>query len=320
MLTYRVRNFTAVTLLAWTPATAHAYCALYTCQDVSEEEAASDPDLEVHECQEDEAGCIAEGHPLYWTSKCLTYGVSELSTSVLGVSGEEFDAIIEGAFAAWRGVDCGGGKHPGFQVQGVGVVDSNGGFTCKKELRANLSVWSLVTRWTRPRRAMAFTGTGYDRNSGEVFDSDVDFNLGRIAGEVAPENYALVLGKVALHEAGHYLGLAHSKVTNAAMEEDYDATELVSHELTQDDIDGICALFPPDEALTCSTPGYVEAALDEEACEEAARAPSEAMQSEGGCAVQAGKPQKLDWTWGAVWMSVLVVVSARRARLHGSKT
>lgn len=318
MFTHKSRVFTAVTLLASIPTTAHAYCALYTCREVTEADAASDPSLEVNHCEEDDAGCNAEGYPLYWTSKCLTYGVSDLSTSVLDIDGEEFDAIIQGAFDVWQGVDCGNGKHPGFRVQSVGVVDSNGSFICEAELRANLSVWSLVTRWTRSPKAMAFTGTGYDKNSGEVFDSDVDFNLVKFASEVAPEDYALVLSKVALHEAGHYLGLAHSKVQDAAMEENYGATELVSHDLTQDDIDGICELFPPDADLNCSEPGYVEAALDAEACEEAARAPSAAAGADGGCAVQGASSKPLHWPWGVAWVSALIGLRTRRAQRRAS--
>jgi Matrixin len=309
--TSRMRVFTTVTLLALVPGTAHAYCALYTCREVTEAEAASDPTLEVNHCEEDAAGCNAEGYPLYWTSNCLTYGVSELNTSVLGIDGEQFDALVQEAFDVWQGVDCGNGKHPGFQVQSVGIVGSNGGFTCKAELRANLPVWSLVTRWTRSPRAMAFAGTGYDKNSGEVFDSDVDFNLAKFASEVAPENYALVLSKVALHEAGHYLGLAHSKVPNAAMEEEYGAVELVSHDLTQDDIDGICELYPPNADLKCSEPGYVEAALDAEACEDAAKAPSGAPQENGGCTIQGGPSTPFTWPWGVAWVSALVALRAR---------
>lgn len=301
--------FTTVTLMAWLPANAYAYCALYTCQNISEEEAASDPSLEPNVCAIVD-GCIEDGEQLYWPSNCLTYGVSELNTSVLGIDGDEFDAIIAEAFQVWQGVDCGNGKHPGFQVQSVGVVDSNGRFTCKRELRANLSVWSLVTRWTRSPLAMAVTGTGYDTNSGEVFDADVDFHLAKFLSDVAPEDYALVLGKVALHEAGHYLGLNHSQVPNAAMEEDYQPAELVSHELTQDDIDGICTLFPPDEALDCSLPGYVEAALDPQACEDVARSPSEGPEDDGGCAVP-GRPAT-PWPWCVVGLSALAALRARR--------
>lgn len=317
MFTYRALVFTAFTC-ALAPCTAHAYCVLYTCQDVKEADVERDPDKELHTCAKTD-GCISEGEPLFWESPCLTYGVSELNLSSLGLSGKEFDAIVEEAFEVWQGVDCGRGKHPGFDVRSVGVVESNGVFTCEAEPYGNLAVWSFVTRWTRAANAMAFTSSAYDKKSGQVFDADVDFHLSRFINEVAPEDWTLVTSKVALHEAGHYLGLAHSQVPNAAMEDGYDPLELVSHELTRDDVEAICALYPPDDDLDCSPPGFVAAGLDEDACDEVAAAPRKnaADNSGGGCNLAAGKLSPTGW-WVTSLVVALVVGVARRGRRRRS--
>lgn len=314
MFTCRGLVFTAFTWAALAPCTAHAYCVLYTCQDVREADVERDPDKELHTCAKTD-GCISEGETLFWESPCLTYGVSELNLSYLGFSGEQFDDIVEDAFEVWQGVDCGRGKHPGFEVHSVGVVESNGVFTCDAEPYGNLAVWSFVTRWTRSASAMAFTSSAYDKKSGQVFDADVDFHLSRFINEVAPEDYALVTSKVALHEAGHFLGLAHSQVPNAAMEDGYDPFELVSHELTQDDIDAICDLYPPDGDLECAPRGFVAAGLDEEACEEVAAAPRKNATSDGGdgCNVAPRKSNSAGW-WTTSLVGVLVVGCVRRGR------
>ena len=51
------------------------------------------------------------------------------------------------------------------------------------------------------------------------------------------------LGSVLLHEVGHFLGLSHSGDRSAVMYAYY-AAQMAA--LTQDDIDGICAIYPPD--------------------------------------------------------------------------
>lgn len=311
MFTCRVVVFTAFTWAALAPCTAHAYCVLHTCKNVTEADVERDPTKQVETCAETD-GCISEGEPLSWDSLCLTYGVSGLNASVLGLTGDEFDAIVEDAFKAWQGVDCGHGKRPGFQVRSVGVVDSNGIFTCEAEPYANLAVWSFVTRWTRAASAMAFTSSAYDPMSGQVLDADVDFHLDKFVSDVAPPDYALVVGKVALHEAGHFLGLAHSNVANAAMEDGYGTFELVSHELTQDDVDAICALYPPNDDLDCSPPGFVAAGLDQEACEDAAD-DEPPPPRDGGCDV-ASVGAEFGPGWGAVWALACALAARRRRR------
>jgi Matrixin len=274
---------------------AQAYCLLHTCKDVSEADAALSMSLEPYTCERTD-GCISEGHQLYWDSNCLTFGVSPVNASVLGMEPEEFRDIIEDAFKVWEGLDCGGGKHPGLSVVGVGLVDANGGFFCEAEPYANLSVWSLITRWDRPDNALGYTSSTHNRKNGEVFDADVELNLNKIRldHENRPADYPIVVGRIAVHEAGHFLGLAHSEDQDAVMYASYDSNDLFTREVNQDDIDGICALYPPRD-VDCSEPGYVEAALNEEACEAAAAANE--SEEEAGCTVSPRGATSASWGW-----------------------
>lgn len=295
---------------------AHAYCALYTCKDVTEAEAAQSMDLEAHECERTD-GCISEGKQLYWDSKCLTFGVSELNSDSLNLSPEEFEDIVADSFKVWEGVECSNGKPPGLKVQSVGIVDSNGDFFCEDEPSANLSVWSLVTRWDRSGSALGYTSSTHNRKDGEVFDADVELNLNKIVNETAPQDYAVVLGKIIVHEAGHFLGLAHSQDEEAVMYAQYDTFDLFTRELNQDDIDGICALYPPDDGLQCSKPGYVEAALNEDACQEAALAADDAKQGESGCSVARVHSTSNGLGWAAVGAVLGMAALRRRAQSNG---
>jgi hypothetical protein len=234
--------------------------------------------------------------------------VSGLNTKSLGLTAQEFDAIVADSFKVWEGVKCSNGKHPGLNVQTVGVVDSNGDFFCEDEPRANLSVWSLVTRWERSGNALGYTSSTHNRKDGEVFDADVELNLNKIANDnTSPEDYAVVLGKIVTHEAGHFLGLAHSLDEEAVMFASYDTFDLFTRELNQDDIDGICALYPPDDALECSEPGYVDAALNQEACDEAALA-EDSTQEGSGCSVGPAKTGRTDN--GLPWLAATVALGA----------
>jgi hypothetical protein len=54
------------------------------------------------------------------------------------------------------------------------------------------------------------------------------------------------------HEAGHFLGLAHSPLPNATMYAFYEQGTNDWRTLSDDDIAGICSIYPPDRAaLPC---------------------------------------------------------------------
>jgi hypothetical protein len=294
------------------PRSAQAYCTLHTCQDVSQAQAdQSMGRLEPKECEREES-CIVEGYGLFWDSPCLSFGVSSLNTSALGLTPDEFHDIIADAYKMWEGVECPGGGNPGFHVNSVGVVQNNGNFFCEAEPEANVSIWSLVNRWTRASDALGYTSSVHNKNDGEIFDADVELNLKKIERE-HEGNYAIVLGRIAVHEAGHYLGLAHSRNRDAVMYDSYGTYELLTRELTQDDIDGICELYPPKkDALQCSQPGYVEAGLDQVACEEFDRG-SGTEEAASACSIQAvGGRGGSPWLSAALFAALFCVAAGRK--------
>ncbi|HEX5660898.1 MAG TPA: matrixin family metalloprotease, partial [Polyangiales bacterium] len=55
------------------------------------------------------------------------------------------------------------------------------------------------------------------------------------------------LRNVATHEFGHFLGLAHSDVEGATMYCAAYSRDVSKRYLGQDDIDGLCAVYPPEQ-------------------------------------------------------------------------
>jgi MYXO-CTERM domain-containing protein len=249
-------------IVAWS-GTANAFCRQHSCQDEFDELGNA-----LYECERDDMRCIIEGDELFYDSPCLSFGIAKGTAAELDLTDDELHDIVAQAFQRWQEVDCGGGKHPRFEVQSAGIVETSKPHYC--ELTAlNLGVWFLDNPWPEKldRSALGYTTSTYAEDDAEVFDADVEINVAKIKQDFRGAPVEDVLLSIITHEAGHYLGLAHSNDVEAVMATTYTRLDLIGRELTQDDIDGICSIYPPDsEKLECSEPGISNAALNQKAC------------------------------------------------------
>jgi Matrixin len=137
------------------------------------------------------------GVSLRWTAQPARYSVND--GGVPGVSSEQFRQAIERAFRTWEDVPT------------ASVQFQFDGFTSAEPLEDdNTSTLGFLSRPDLDR-ILASTSFLVDTRSGEILESDVFFNSS-VPWSVAQNGDAgrFDVESIALHEAGHFLGLSHS--------------------------------------------------------------------------------------------------------------
>ena len=176
--------------------------------------------------------------PIAWSAGPVPF-VIDAAGSADAPAAAVYTAVRRG-FAAWE-LPCSWLR---FRDDGVraGLVSEyvTGG------VNENVVRWSEST-WTGPASQIAYTTVTFSASTGEILDTDMTFN-GRdyqfSAGSVGVSGFADVQA-VATHEAGHVLGLDHTTVPGATMLANIGLGELFPRDLADDDIAGVCAIYPP---------------------------------------------------------------------------
>jgi hypothetical protein len=264
-------------------------------------------------CMRDAAGCSAQGAALKRASPCVTFAVAQGSAlRLLGITDAEFEQLVTEAFSLWTSVDCGGAP-PGLAVRSVGALPSTQPFACTTRPELNVDVWSVSNALPNPPVVQATSGAVAGRTKqvftlpdGLIFDADVELNeLWLLLHEDDPQVLRAFLRTIAAHEAGHALGLAHSQDANALMFRSYPVT--AGRAPGPDDVQGICALFPP-KVLECAPARAPAAAFGPAACNEEA--------PEGGCSLARKilPGERHSRTWWPVALAFAVVFHRIRKR------
>ena len=117
--------------------------------------------------------------------------------------------------------------------------------TSLNNTRDRRTVVVFVANWPHPAQALAVTTPAFT-STGQIFDADIAIqNTGRYSWSVQPtSSRQMDLQGVTTHEMGHMFGLQHSATRVATMY--YSTTPGLSpqRKLHQDDINGICYLYP----------------------------------------------------------------------------
>jgi hypothetical protein len=218
---------------------AQAYCVARACDE-------DDPDAQ---CVYDGFGCpVTESRPpLFWPSKCVSFGVNSAGSEKFEIDYDLANEAAELAASRWLEADCGDGT-PGVKLLNVGPV-ACGEVEYNQTGNANVLLFT-DDEWPfgDERRTIALTIIQFSTETGEIYDADIAINSANMPFESPNHEGGLSLSSVLTHEMGHFLGLGHSSEATAVMAPSYADTE--TGELRQDDIDGICALHPPDEAAS----------------------------------------------------------------------
>ncbi|WP_437955988.1 matrixin family metalloprotease [Sorangium sp. So ce119] len=231
---------------------ASAYCRSNTCKIP---ELCLQDDLPRGDCK-----------PLRWTGDCIGFAIQEDASSE--VSYQEIADVLDVAFGAWQQAPCPGGGTPGIRVQNLGPVacgavelNARDGKTRIVDglvpANANVVVFrdlDWLAAAGHNSEMLALTTVQFDKKTGELWGADMEINSDLYDFSVGDDSAAPRedLLAVVTHEAGHFLGLDHSMLgPEATMHYRYDRSDPINFRtLHEDDINGICQIYPPRDLST----------------------------------------------------------------------
>jgi len=212
-----------------------AFCRATTC----------DPRKEV--CATDAQGCFTTGLPLSWASNCVTVSVQGDGSPKQNIDFEAARINVEHAFAAWTSATCEGGS-PSISVVVNGPVSCDASEYNADRGNANIVMFREDSwPYAGGEDALGLTLIRFDPDTGAIWDSDIEVNaVDEPLSVGAPTAGAVDLASLLTHEAGHLLGLGHNVYDETAtMFPGYHTGSIELRSLADDDIAGICEIYPP---------------------------------------------------------------------------
>jgi MYXO-CTERM domain-containing protein len=228
-----------VVLLLLAPGTAWGFCRKTTV----------DPDPGFVPTQANP--CWTDGLPLFWRDIPVSYSVNQSASSQVSLPVTEDTMAL--AFEQWTSAMCStpDGKTR-LEVVFAGPTPSRLDATDKTN-----TVFFDDVSWPHqnPGTTIALTTVTFDTNTGRLLDADLELNTANFnlsTTDAVPAG-GYDFRSIVTHESGHFLGLAHSIDPTATMFASYTPGTKGLRTLAQDDVDGICAIYPPSTGCSCTT-------------------------------------------------------------------
>lgn len=204
-----------------------------------------------------------DGIPMRWSTSCVswTLAAQDIDNSSFEdplqetIAQEELRRAVRASFDTWEQVDC----SPFSFVEtdpthclDVGLHQSAGN---ANRIFLRTSDWIEPDAPWREEDQIALTSVFYDLDTGEILDVDIEVNAEHFEITTLDEAPRTDLQNALTHELGHFIGLSHSEVFQSTMYPNAADTETSKRSLEQDDINGLCALYPYDDTpSTCLEP------------------------------------------------------------------
>ncbi len=169
------------------------------------------------------------GTPARWADKLIAYDVAATAPGTI-----DYAAAIQRGFAAWTAADCGDGRHPSLAIvpHVVPTPDTT-------PARGRVLVGDQPAD---PRQGtLALTTLRFSQRNGAMISARTTFFNTQLEGH----GEGAFVDSLALHEAGHFLGLAHSDDAASVMSAEVHDGAQQRQALAADDVAAVCAAFPP---------------------------------------------------------------------------
>jgi hypothetical protein len=191
--------------------------------------------------------CVTDGIPLRWERQCLTFSVEE--PVGLEVTFEDVRDVADRSFQTWGEVTC-DGVPIGLSIRQTEQAAQCAMYQYNSDA-PNMNSILFLEDWEGhelPLDAFAVTLVWNIKDTGEIVDADMLLNpsLGKltICGNACLDgDNDIDLQNVITHEAGHFLGLAHSDVAESTMSSTAPVGEVEKRDLTEDDRLGLCEVY-----------------------------------------------------------------------------
>ncbi len=150
---------------------------------------------------------------------------------------------VQAAFEAWTKRKVSGTSWDVLPQGGGTFTTPSDQTAINRDDGKNQIIWLGGANWTADKLTLAVTVLSYYADgTGEAFDGDMMFNDNFVWSSTGAFN-TYDFESVALHEAGHFLGLDHTTSTSAVMYESINAGEQ-KRALTSLDIDDVRTMYP----------------------------------------------------------------------------
>jgi hypothetical protein len=315
----------AALAISFVAAPAAAFCRTMTCPTPADYPTAEDcypPDFESYCASLNPPRRVL---PVYWANACVTYDINEdASVQVpFATATQEFSQ----AFSKWTGTICAGSGDDGgagpsgkvsIDIRDLGPVSCDQLTYNTNEGNQNVIIFHDDSwPYDDANNTLGLTTITYNPDTGELDDADMEINSTvplTVSGAVPENGYDFQ--SIITHETGHFFGMAHSTDDLATMFAHYTPGSTEMRLLKDDDMQGICTIYPPDGTRTVDTSVAASGSLQASACNPQ---PNGGWQSactvpKGGCAVSAPgeASQNVAVAWG---VAVLLAGYAARRRV-----